>query len=73
MGQVLMSQIRNHCRKIIRCGMRRIVSLRHMCPADMHCRRALEKILELSIENRRYEKGETLHNIIDFSTGYVKR
>ena len=34
----------------------------------------LEKILELSIENlERYEKGETLHNIIDFSTGYVKR
>ena len=29
----------DHCRKIIRCGMRRIVSLRHMCPADMHCRR----------------------------------
>ena len=34
----------------------------------------LEKILELSIKNlERYEKGETLHNIIDFSTGYVKR
>ena len=34
----------------------------------------LEKILELSIENlERYKKGETLHNIIDFSTGYVKR
>lgn len=34
----------------------------------------LEKILNLSIENlERYEKGEALHNIIDFSTGYVKR
>ena len=34
----------------------------------------LEKILNLSIENlERYEKGESLHNIIDFSTGYVKR
>lgn len=34
----------------------------------------LEKILDLSIKNlERYEKGEQLHNIIDFSTGYVKR
>lgn len=34
----------------------------------------LEKILDLAIGNlERYEKGETLKNLIDFSTGYVKR
>ena len=34
-----LSPIRNHFRKITRCGMLRTVSLPHMCPVDMHCRR----------------------------------
>ena len=38
-AQVWTSPIRNHFRKITRCGMLRTVSLPHMCPVDMHCRR----------------------------------
>lgn len=74
MGQVLMSQIRNHCRKIIRCGDAPHCIITPHVSGGYALPETLEKILELSIENlERYEKGETLHNIIDFSTGYVKR